>query len=514
MCSICPLNVYSCRSPKSSPEIYRIGFTILVMNCSKNRIVRCCLLLTILALTSSGLYGQKTDQSFERQIDQLYSNYNSTTPGVAVAVVKDGKVVFKKGYGSANLEYGVAITPKTVFQLASVSKQVTAFAVYLLEKQGKVSLEDDIRKYIPELPDHGKTVRIKHLLSHTSGVKDQASLLSLAGWQSGDVTTTAHVLKMLGRQKELNFEPGSRFMYSNSGYTLATEIVKRASGQSFAEYAKANIFTPLEMNDTQFYDDFERVVKNRADSYSLANGTYKKKALTDSTVGASNLYTTAEDMAKWILNFETATVGDADLIKRFNEPSLMNNGERAVYTVSSNGRPIHHAKGQNNWNYRGLHLMSHGGHAAAFRTFLGRFPEKRLAVVALSNDENYQNFDTSIKIAEFYLKDDLQPAPDKNVASAQNKPSEKPNNILKDLEGKFYSDELETYYSAKAVEGKLIFTHIRHGQIELTETGKDKFSGRIGFPVEIEFIRDEKGPVMGFKASNFGAKNVKFAKVK
>jgi len=484
------------------------------MNNSKNLILKCLLLVLLLAFTGSVFYGQAPPAPIDKQIDALFSGYNSTTPGVAVAVVKDGEIIFKKGYGTANLEYDIPVTTKTVFQIASVSKQFTAFSIYLLEKQGKISLEDDVRKYIPELADTGKIVRIKHLLAHTSGVKDQWALIALAGWRSEDVVTTPHVLRLISRQKELNFEPGSRYLYSNTGYTLLAEIVNRVSGQSFAEFTKKNIFLPLGMTDTQFYDDFERIVKNRADSYELQNGIYKKKGLINSVEGPSNLYTTVEDMAKWVMNFDTPLAGDAELIKRFNEPSLLNNGERVVWGISD-GDPGYHAKGQIHWNYKGVRLMSHGGHAAAFRSFLGRFPDKRLAVIALSNDEHYQNFNTSIKIAEFYLKDDLKPNPVTSTAAAvPNKPVEKPDNNLKDFEGKFYNDELETYYSAKSAGGKLILSHTRHGYIELTETGKGKFSGRIEFPSEIEFFRDQNGVVTGFKVSNFGAKNVKFDKVK
>ena len=249
------------------------------MNPFKNGILKSCLLLVLLVFADNTFYGQTNDTTVDNQIDKLFSGYNRATPGVAVAVVKDGKIIFKKGYGTANLEYDLPITTKTVFQIASVSKQFTAFSIYLLEKQGKISLEDDVRKYLPEVPDVGKTIKIKHLLAHTSGIKDQTALLTLAGWRMDDVTTTQHILRLISRQKELNFEPGSQYLYSNSGYTLLAETVKRVSGGSFAEFTKKSIFEPLGMTDTQFYDDFERIVKNRADSYELENGTYKKKSL-------------------------------------------------------------------------------------------------------------------------------------------------------------------------------------------------------------------------------------------
>lgn len=474
---------------------------------------KCTLLILLIVLYCPAFHGQSNTDPIAKEIDTLFAGYGPTTPGVAVAVVKDGKVVFKKGYGMANLEYDLPITTKTVFQIASVSKQFTAFAIYLLEKEGKLSLEDDIRKYLPEVQEVGQPIRIRHLLGHTSGVRDQAALLALASLHSGDVNSTPHILRLISRQRELNFTPGSQFLYSNTGYTLLAEIVKRRSGQSFAAFAKKNIFQPLGMHDTQIYNDHELIVKNRADSYELQNGSYKKQILNDAVEGPSNLYTTVEDLTKWVMNFENPVIGDADLVKRFNAASLLDNGNRVVWGISD-GEPGYHAKGQIHWNYRGLRLMSHGGHAAAFRSFLGRFPDQRLGVIALSNDEHYLNFDTSIKIAEFYLKDELKPIPATSPPAARpNQPAAKPYTNLKDFAGRFYSDELETFYSARVTDNKLILSHTRRGDIELNETAKDKFSGRIGFPVEIEFVRDGSGSITGLLISNFGAKKVKFAKV-
>jgi CubicO group peptidase (beta-lactamase class C family) len=483
---------------------------------SKNSILKACLLIIFIILNGNALYGQTNDTGIDKQIDNLFSAYNQATPGVAVAVVKDGKIIFKKGYGMANLEYDTPITPKTVFQIASVSKQFTAFSIYLLEKQGKISLEDDIRKYVPEVPDFGKIVRIKHLLAHTSGIRDQWSLLTLAGWRMDDIITTEHILKIISRQKELNFEPGSQFLYSNSGYTVLAEIAARASGKTFAEYTKENIFAPLGMNDTQFYDDANRIVKNRAGSYEKVNGAYRKINLNHSTVGATGLLTAIEDLSKWALNFENPKVGDAELIRRFNEPSLLNKGQPVLFAVI-NGENSYHAKGQFTRNYRGVDLLNHSGHDAGFRTFLLRFPEKKLSIIALSNDEHINIFQTSFTIANFYLKNDLKEMPNVNPvnpASKKEQPVKESNTNLKDFEGKFYSEELNTDYTAKARNGKLVLSHTRLSDAELTETGKDKFAGNIEFAVEVEFLRDKDNAVTGFKISNFGAKNVRFDKVK
>ncbi|HEY8563556.1 MAG TPA: serine hydrolase domain-containing protein [Pyrinomonadaceae bacterium] len=481
-----------------------------------NRLLKSCLLIIFLIFAGKALYGQTNENSIEVQIDSLFSGYNQATPGLAVAVVKDGKIIFKKGYGAANLEYDTPITPKTVFQIASVSKQFTAFSIYLLEKEGKLSLEDDVRKYIPEVPDFGKPIKIKHLLAHTSGIRDQWSLLTLAGWRMDDIMTTEQILKMVSRQKELNFEPGSRFGYSNSGYTLLAEIAARVSGKTFAEYTKEKIFAPLAMNDTQFYDDAKRIVKNRANSYEKVGGAYQKKNLNHSAVGATGLLTTVEDLSKWALNFENPKVGDAELIRRFDEPSRLDNGQPVLFAVI-NGENSYHAKGQFTRNYRGVDLLNHSGHDAGFQTFLLRFPEKRLSIIALSNDEHIRIFQTAFNIADIYLKNDLKPLPKANPASPaveKDKPVKESNVNLSDFEGRFYSEELNTDYRAKTSNGKLVLTHTRLNDVELTETGKDKFTGNIEFAVEIEFVRNKDNAVTGFKISNFGAKNVRFDKVK
>lgn len=490
------------------------------MNESKNQMLKMCLLVIFALLTCDTLRGQANDNAVDKrtdeQIDKLFSGYHQTTPGVAVAVVKDGKIIFKKGYGMANLEYDLPITSKSVFHVASVSKQFTAFSIFLLEKQGKISFEDDVRKYVPEVPNFGKTIRIKHLLAHTSGLKDQWALLTLAGWRLDDVITTEHILKIIGRQKELNFEPGSQFLYSNSGYTLLAEIVARVSGQSFAAYTKKNIFEPLGMTDTQFYDDFGKIVRNRVYSYELVGDTYQKKNLNYSNVGATGLFTTVEDLSKWALNFENPIVGDAELIKRFNEPALLDDGQPAVYAVVDD-ETIYPAKGQFVRNYRGLNLYNHTGGDAGFRTYLARFPDKKFSVIVLSNDYAFQSLKSGLEVAEVYLKDDLKKKAVQPAAAVRQNKNNAPvnfNPVLKDFEGEFASEELPAVYSLKARDGKLIASHSRLSDVELVEVGKNKFSGKIWFAVELEFMRDKNDRVTGFKVSNFGAKNVNFNKVR
>lgn len=468
----------------------------------------------IIALAAIAAAAQSGDRNWERDIDPLFKQYTAATPGVGVAIVENGKLVFAKGYGSADLEFPSKITSKTVFNTGSVSKQFTAFAVYLLEKDGKLSLEDDIRKYLPELPVYKQTVRIKHILGHTSGLRDQGSILTLAGWARGDTTEMEHILRFISRQKELNFEPGSQYLYCNTGYTLAAEIVARVSGKRFSEFVRERIFEPLGMKDSYVNDDFATPIKDRADSYELVNGTYKRVAFNDSTFGQSNVNTTVEDMAKWAIELAEPKVADAEMIRRFNEPSLLNSGEPTVYfrTPTEVG---YHAKGQVVRKFRGVNICSHGGHAAGYRSTFWRFPDQRFAIVLLSNDEHFEQLKNAEAIIEMGIGHLMEPMPKDTATTNPSSPvPAKLSNMLTDYVGRFYNDELEAFYIASVTSGKLSFDHIRLGKLTLTETGKDKFSGRIGFPVEVEFVRNAATEVIGFRVSNFGAKNVRFDKVR
>lgn len=447
----------------------------------------------------------------ETDIDRLFTEYTTETPGVAIAVVQDGQVVFSKGYGTANLEYDVPVSSSTIFHVASVSKQFTAFAIYLLAGQGKLSLEDDIRQYLPELPDFGATIRIRHLLSHTSGLRDQWALLTLAGWRMDDVITTGQILQLMNRQQELNFEPGTRFLYCNTGYTLLACIVEKISGRSFAAFTREQLFEPLGMNSSQFYDDHEKLVKGRADSYEKRDGQYVKKKLNYATVGATSLMTTVEDLARWVDNFDHPKVGNARLIAEFNRISQLENGQPVIWSAQPNDT-TYHAKGQLHYYHKGLKVISHGGHDAGFRATLTRFPEQKLSIIALSNDEHYSAFSKLMSIAELYLKDQFQEDPETPAGTpARVEPAVTPAVDLAEYCGTYRSEELAAEYTVKQLQGKLVLEHLRLGTMPLEQQGVDKFAGINSFSVEIVFER-ESAQVNGFAISNYGAKNVKFHK--
>jgi CubicO group peptidase (beta-lactamase class C family) len=459
-----------------------------------------------------------TDVEAGRKVDSLFASYNSQTPGAAVAIVKDGKVVFENGYGMADLDHNIPITPQTVFNIASVSKQFTAFAIFLLAGEGRISLDGDVRKYITELPDYRTVIRVKHLLGHTSGLRDQAAIWSLAGNRSGDISTTEQLLKLIARQRNLNFTPGTAFGYCNTGYTLLAEIIHRVTGKSFAAYTEEKIFKPLGMTNTQFYNDYQAVVKNKAESYELVNGIYYHRPLNVSNPGPSNLLTTVEDLTKWVLNFEHPVVGTPALIKAFNEASYLDNGRKVVLRITPDGDTIFHAKGQNLSNYKGVDMITHGGHAAAFRTFMGRFPSEHLAIIALSNDEHNERLNARWQMADFYIKDKLKEqkppvtVPDQSIVKPR---IVYPDNLQK-FAGEYYSNELSTSYTVFARGDALIMSHLKLEDIELERVDGNKFSGSgpETFAFEMIFLENRKHAVTGFTISNFGVKNLKFMKVK
>lgn len=353
------------------------------------------LLLSPLLLNAQGAayIHEVHTQNIEGKIDSLFSEWNdSKKPGASVAVVRNGQIIFKKGYGSANLEYNIPNSPSTVFHIASVSKQFTAFSILLLAAEGKLSIDDDIRKYIPEVPDFGKKITLRHLATHTSGLRDQWNLLAMAGWRLDDVITKEHVLTLVKRQKELNFNPGEEYLYCNTGFTLLAEVVARVSEKSFAEYTKEKIFEPLGMTSTLFYDDHEKIVKNRAYSYSLADQGYKKRVLSYANAGATSLFTTVEDLSLWADNFNSPKVGNQEIIDQLNTEAVLNNGE----TFGG-------AMGQFVGSYKGLKQIQHGGADAGYRTYFARFPEQDFAVIVFSNLASFNPGGMARKVADVYL---------------------------------------------------------------------------------------------------------------
>ena len=359
------------------------------------------LVMAIMTAAGAGAAGGPAPDTPADRVDKLFGErYRGASPGIAIVVVRDGKVVLRRGYGLANLEHGIPITPKTVFDIASVSKQFAGMAVSMLIEKGSVSLEDDVRKYIPELPDFGPTITVGHLVQHTSGLRDWPGALALAGWQMDDVISFDQILTFAFNQRELNFEPGSEYMYSNTGYNLLAEMVARISGRTFREFTEANIFEPLGMTDTHFQDDHTEVVPNKAYAYARGrDGTFSAVPNGLTALGSSSLYTSVEDLAKWTANFDAPKVGEGDVLERMLRRDRKPRGRAYAFGLGI-GR------------YRGLPTLSHGGSWASFRTFLVYFPEQRFSVVVLLNSSPSDSNRAAYDVVDIYLADLLSPAPD------------------------------------------------------------------------------------------------------
>ena len=389
------------------------------------------------------------------RIDAVFADFNkATSPGCAVGVYDGDRIVYQQAYGMANLDHDVRLSPSSVFHVASVSKQFTAAAILLLAADGKLSLDDDIRKHLPELPDFGKKITIRHLGHHTSGIRDQWDLLNLAGWRySRDLITDDDVMGLLVRQKDLNFTPGERHLYSNSGYTLMAMIVSRVSGKSFREFTTERIFKPLGMTNTRFRDNFADVVKNQAYGYTPAAGTFRLSVTNFDTAGATSLLTTVEDMLKWHMNFETKTVGGDDFQK-----ALLQRG------VLTDGTSIEYAFGVTHGRYRGLATVGHGGSDAGYRADFVRFPDRRLGVATLCNIGTANPGQLSRRVADVLLPADLPAAT--TEPPVDNTPEVTvPESLLKDYAGIYWHQADAIGRTLVAEGGKL---HAADGPQRLT----------------------------------------------
>jgi CubicO group peptidase (beta-lactamase class C family) len=329
----------------------------------------------------------------EKQIDSLFSSFTKNgSPGVAVLIMRNDSVLLLKNYGLANLEYGVAIDSSSTFHIASVSKQFTAFAIALLAERGKLSLTDNINRYLDSFPQYQVPITIQNLISHTSGLREQLDLMALAGYRSEDLISSERIMRLIRNQKSLNFEPGTEFQYSNTNYTLLAKIVEKITHESFSSWTRKNIFTPLQMHNTFFYDDLERIVKNRSYSYQYFQDSFRKSTLNYEITGSTGLFTCTTDLINWIENFDKPVVGNQETLLLMNKTGELKDGHKISY-----------AFGQDTKKYRGLSLIYHPGADAGYRAYIGRFPSEKFVVTILSNLASTNAEELSMRIADIYL---------------------------------------------------------------------------------------------------------------
>ena len=392
------------------------------------------IVLAFVLFVYSCSFGQNRSANLAKKVDSLLQNWaGKHRPGMAIAVMQNQQVVYQKAVGMANLEYDLPIKTNTRFHVGSVSKQFTAFAILLLEAQGKLSLQDEIQKHLPKLPIFAHKVTIRHLLNHTSGLRDNGDLSHLVGFKEGDEVTFDEMVKLVQQQKQLNFVPGSAYEYCNAGYMLLAKIVENVSGQSFLNFATQHIFKPLGMNHTTVFDQPNQIIKNLASSYwAINNQEFRRNNLNFAIYGSTGLITTLNDLSKWALNFVQPKVGTKALFQKMKTRGILNNGDTLRYAL-----------GQEIKTYKGLECIFHGGGIASYRAYVMRFPTKKFSIVVLSNarSSGLHIIRYVKQIADWYLQ-----LPASTKTKHQSK-QEKPTQAM-----------LQAYVGSYAIQPGLIFS--------------------------------------------------------
>ncbi len=373
-----------------------------------NRLTTACSALVLAALGSVSIAADSGDEK-TRRVDALFKHWDrSDSPGCSLGIVREGRLIYEHGYGMANLEHDIPITSETVFRIASTSKQFTAMSLLLLEQDSALSLDDDIRKYLPYMPDYGRPISIRHLVQHSSGIRDYEGITSLLGVADEDAYIQQEVLELLARQKALNFAPGERFLYSNSGYVLLGEIVARVSGKTLRQFVDERIFRPLGMRVSMIRDDHTEMIENRASGYApLEDGGFRIAESNFDLVGDGSVFTTVRDLYRWDQNFYHHKIGGENLAEPQHETLVLNDG-----------RNIPYAAGLEIGAYGGLRFVAHSGSWVGFKAQLLRFPEQRFSVICLCNDESANPTALALQIADLYLADQFETAPKRPVVVA------------------------------------------------------------------------------------------------
>ena len=427
------------------------------------------------------------------------------SPGCALAVFRDGRIAYERGYGTADLERHVPITPASVFYVGSLSKQFTAFAAALAASEGKLSLDDEVRKWIPELPDYGSRLTVRHLVHHTSGLRDYNTLFDIAGRRNDEAFDNQTVLRIVSRQRALNFKPGDEYLYSNSGYVVLSLIVERATGTPLAEWAATRIFQPLGMRHTQFYDDVTRLVEHRAMAFdTTASGEWRDNTPHSQRTGAGGVLTTVRDLLAWDNNVYEPKVGTRALISQVHETGTLNSAKALTY-----------AYGLQIGEYRGQRLVEHGGSLGGYRAHLMRFPDERVSVACLCNFGTSNPGARARRVADEVLRDRFsRPVP---TSTAANRPGSDANapvpqltaNQLDEYIGQYDSDEVDTTFVFDREGTALRLKRERDvSPGALRATAPDRFAFRA---MTIRFLR-QNGRVTGLAVDAGRVVDIRFTK--
>ncbi|CAN5764647.1 serine hydrolase domain-containing protein [soil metagenome] len=447
---------------------------------------------------------QPTDAA--ARVDEVFREWNSTTsPGCAVEAAIGGRSVASRAYGMSDLEHGIRNSPATIFEAGSVSKQFTAAAIVLLALDGKLSLDDDVRRFVPEIPDYGHTITLRHLLTHTSGLRDWGSVASITGWgRSNRTHDHEHVVDILSRQRALNYTPGERYSYTNSGYNLLAVIVDRVSGMSFAEFSKQRIFEPLGLTDTQWRVDYRRIVPGRSSAYASRGDTFIIDRPIENVHGNGGLLTTVGDLVKWSRALATGELGGQRFVEMMHQQGVLNSGETITY-----------ASGLTVGRYHNLPEVSHTGATSGYRAFLARYPDQDLDVAVLCNIGSVNPGSVGHAVADILLGNALQrvasPARQQNAGADRPQPLQPTAAQLAEYAGEYYSPDVEMSLVVTVEDGELHVFRRPASDMVLRPTAADTFTGQLGM---VRFIRGADGRVAEMSVSISRVDDLRFDRVR
>ena len=457
---------------------------------------------------------QAAEETFGR-IDGIFADWNKPdSPGCALAVVRDGQIIYKKGYGLASLEHGIPIRPNTVFRTGSIGKQFTAACILILEHKGKLSLDDDIRTYLPEMPEYESPITIRHLIHHTSGIREYESLQMLGG----ELTDQGHhtnkdIMALLTCQKGLDFPPGEKYDYSNGGYTLLAVIINRVSGKTIAQFAQEHIFGPLGMTNTFILENNRVVVKNRATGYARVEDHFEVYETLNESTGDGAVFTTVEDFFLWDQNFYKNKLECDNFAKKMLSVGRLNDGSHA--TMKYLGMEFKYAFGLVRFNYRGLNAFGHGGSYVGFRAHYTQYPEEKTSIILMSNLANINPTNLSHQVADILLEDrfteEKKDPPPPQKKKTKEEPAPLPLEKLEDYVGDYHNDEIPVTYLLREKEGKLHFVQDNAPfPPPLKPVTEDVF---FYGGIQIKFTRKSDGQISGFEIISSRLKGMRFSKI-
>ncbi|WP_411816740.1 serine hydrolase domain-containing protein [Hyphococcus sp. DH-69] len=440
---------------------------------------------------------------YSDQIDEIFSQYNETTPGCAVAVDQQGALIHLDGYGMADLEQDVPIRPDTVFYAGSVSKQFVGMTAMLLDHDGRIDLDEPVRTYLPALPDYADRITVRQTLHHTSGLRDFFWLFYLAGKPANYVITEPAIMEILAQQEGLNFEPGTQYAYSNSAYFLISQIVNAVYGDNLDAFAQGRIFEPLDMADSRFQHDHRRLVKRKAHGYApRSGGDYLLSDSTLDVVGSGGMYSTVVDLIKWDRNFyDNKLGGGASLIDEMQQSAVLNSGEETEYGVALKLTP-----------YRGISRVHHNGSLAGYRSTLQRFPDEKLTIALLCNSSKAKPSAYATAIADIVLAENIGP---KDEAASKRDDALAPYALSATEQlsfvGDYYSHEVDNTITIVRDEKELRIRGIIGSDDKLYPVANDHLR-HYGRDFDLLFTRNSDGAIESFTVNSARASGIVFEK--